>query len=317
MSKKPILLVSGSLAYDRIMNFPGRFRDHIVPQKIHLLNLSFAVPDLHEHFGGTAGNIAYSLSLLGLRSEIIGAVGRDFSDYRAWLRRHGVGISGVRLVAGDRTAAAYIITDADDNQITGFHIGAMHARGVPPSSALLARAAGAIVAPGNVTDMVALPGSYRRAQVRYWVDPGQQLTSLSGAQLRQALGGAYGLVANDYEHALVARKTGWTAAEISARVHVVVTTLGPKGSVIRQGNTRWRIPPAKPKRVADPTGAGDAYRAGLLYGWLRNWPWPAVGRLAATVAAYTVERDGTQTHRFTWREVTARYRRAFGSRVPS
>ena len=304
------------MAYDRIMNFPGRFRDHIVPQKIHLLNLSFAVPDLQEHFGGTAGNIAYSLALLGLRPEVVAAVGKDFSDYRTWLQGRGVGGAGIRQIAHQRTAAAYIITDNDDNQITGFHIGAMSVRGLLPSRSLLSQAAGAIVAPGNVSDMVALPAAYRRAQLRYWFDPGQQLTSLSPTQLRQALRGAYGLVSNDYEFALVMRKTGWTAAQLSARVPVVVTTFGPKGSVIRQGSAHWRIPPVKPKRVLDPTGAGDAYRAGLLWGWLRGWPWSAAGRLAATVAAYTVERDGTQTHRFTWREVAARYRHAFRSSVP-
>lgn len=311
------VLVSGSLAYDRIMDFPGRFRDHILPGKIHVLNLSFAVAELTEHFGGTAGNIAYNLALLGVRPTVVAAAGHDFGSYRVWLRRHGVDLSGVRVRAIDRTAAASIITDADDNQITGFHIGAMRAPGQPVPAALLSLAAAAMVTPGNLADMVALPSRYRRARVPYWFDPGQQLTSLHGRQLRAAIIGAFGLVANDYELAMILHKTGWTAARLAARVPTIVTTLGPKGSRILQGAKTVRLPPARPLRVVDPTGAGDAYRAGLLYGWLAGWPWAVSGRFAGLVAAYTVERLGTQTHRFTWQALRRRYRQNFGNELPA
>ncbi len=314
--KRMRVVVSGSLAYDRIMDFPGRFRDHILPGKIHVLNLSFAVSQLSERYGGTAGNIAYNLAMLGLRPTVVAAAGSDFGPYRAWLHRHGVDLAGVRTVPDDRTAAAYIITDEDDNQIAGFHAAAMGRRGIAPAAARLCRVAGAIVSPGNLEDMRILPVRYRRAGVPYLFDPGQQLASLPGGRLRSALGGAFGLVANDYELALTLRQTGWSAAQLAARVPVVAATLGPKGSRIRQGKKIWRIPPARPSRLVDPTGAGDAYRAGLLYGWLARWSWPVAGRFASLVAVYAVERAGAQTHRFTWAALRRRYRQNFGRGLP-
>lgn len=310
------VLVSGSLAYDRIMDFPGRFRSHILPGKIHLLNLSFAVRDLSEHFGGTAGNIAYNLALLGARPTVVASAGSDFGPYRKWLGQHGVGLAGVRVVARERTAAAYIITDRDDNQITGFHIGAMAERGIAPTASSLRRTAVAIVAPGNLADMRTLPARYRHLGVPYWFDPGQQLTSLSGAALRAAIGGSAGVFANDYELSLLLKKSGWRLAQLLGKTKLLVTTFGPKGSEIRSGSTRLRVRAAKPRKVVDPTGAGDAYRAGFLYGYLQRWPLKTAAQFAGLVAVYTVEKAGTQTHRFTWAGLRRRYRENFGSGLP-
>ncbi len=317
MIRNSSVIVSGSLAYDRIMNFPGRFREQILPRKVHVLNVSFAVERFSEHFGGTAGNMAYNLALLGLRPTVVAAVGNDFVPYRRWLARHGVSLTGVSVLPRERTAAAHIITDADDNQITGFHLGAMQRPGATLSATRLRRAALAVVAPGNVSDMLTLPRRYRQLHLPYWFDPGQQLTSLTGAQLRQAIGGAEGFFANDYELALTLKKTGWTLRQLLARGVMVVATLGSKGSVVRHGATVVRVPAARPKAVVDPTGAGDAYRAGFIFGLLQGWPIPVVARFAGLVAVYTVERYGTQTHRFTWPALRRRYRQNFGSALPA
>lgn len=313
----PRIIVSGSLAYDRIMDFPGRFADHILPDKIHVLNVSFGVTQFREHFGGTAGNIAYNLALLSQRPTVVAAAGSDFSPYRRWLRRHRVDCSGVRKVSGERTAAAYIITDRDDNQITGFHLGAMRFSGVRPTATAIRRAVLACVSPGNLADMLRMPVAYRRAKLPYLFDPGQQLTSLTGAQLRAAVSGARGFIANDYEVALALKKMGWTMRQLAGKTALVVTTLGPKGSMVQQGSMVVAVPPARPKSALDPTGAGDAYRAGLICGLLQRWPLDVVARFAGLVAVYTVEAYGTQTHRFTWPDLRRRYRKNFGAALPT
>jgi len=310
------VVVSGSLAFDRIMDFPGRFRDHILPEKIHLLNVSFGVERFTEHFGGTAGNIAYNLAVLGARPTIVAAAGSDFSPYRRWLMKNRVDLSGVRIVANERTAAAYIITDRDDNQITGFHFGAMSRPGRFPISAAR-RAVLAIVSPGNLDEMFALPARYQKMGIPYWFDPGQQLTSMSGAQLRAAVAHAQGFIANDYEIALALKKMGWTIRQLSQKTELVVTTLGPKGSKVQQGSVVVTVPPAKPKSTLDPTGAGDAYRAGFFYGLASGWPLPVAARFGGLVAVYTVEAYGTQTHRFTWAELRTRYRKNFNTDLPT
>lgn len=308
-------VVSGSLAFDRIMDFPGRFRDHILPEKIHLLNVSFGVERFTEHFGGTAGNIAYNLALLGARPTIVAAAGSDFSPYRRWLTRNRVDLSGVQVDGDERTAAAYIITDRDDNQITGFHVGAMRSPGRFPVT-VARRAALAIVSPGNLGDMLALPGRYRRMRVPYWFDPGQQLTSMTGAQLRSAVNGAQGLIANDYEVTLALKKMGWTMRQLLHKTQLVVTTLGPKGSKVQQGSAVITVPPAKPKSALDPTGAGDAFRSGFLFGLASRWPIPVAARFGGLTAVYTVEAYGTQTHRFTWADLRKRYRKNFHADLP-
>lgn len=321
---KPQILVSGSVAYDQIMDFAGRFKDNILPEKIHILNVSFFIEQLKESFGGTAGNIAYNLALLGERPTILANVGSDFSSYRRWLQKNKIDISQIKVSKNEKTPVAYIITDQDDNQIAGFYPGAMaksyelrtkdleqkfKVQGSKSNVAI------AIVSPQNPVDMIKLPEIFKKKKIPYIFDPGQQITSLNGGQLRGAIPGSKVLIGNDYEINLISKKTGWSNGDLLKKTEILVTTLGEKGSVIKTGKLVYRIPPAKPKNTSDPTGAGDAYRAGLIYGLLRGWPLEKVGRLAGLVAVYTVEKYGTQTHKFTWKSLAKRYRQNFGERL--
>lgn len=316
MKKLPIL-VSGSLAYDRIMNFAGVFSDHILPEKIHTLSVSFLVDNLVEHFGGTAGNIAYSLALLGAASVVVASAGNDFSPYKKHLKRSGVQTRGVREVPKDRTASAWIMTDRKDNQITAFHPGALKRRMQNAELRSIARRRidFAIVAAGNRDDMRRLPTLYKRLGIPYAFDPGQMLPALSRDDLRTGLTGARALFVNDYELSLLLKRTGLSLKQLRASVHTLVVTLGAKGSRIESGGKVYKIPSAKPKAIVDPTGAGDAYRAGFIYGLLAGWPLETVGRFAGLVAVYTVEKLGTQTHKFTWKEVCRRYKKSFGPQL--
>ncbi len=306
------ILVSGSLAYDRIMTFPGRFSDHILPDKIHILNVCFLVNGLTEKFGGTAGNIAYSLKLLGEDPVILSTAGKDFAAYADWLAGHGLSFEGIRRIEEDFTAGAYITTDQSDNQITGFNPGAMNhpcgydVDGHDPADIL------AIVAPGNLEDMRNYPRIYKKRGIRFVLDPGQNITAFSGPELVEMLTGATYLISNDYELELIQNATGLTRADILARVSALITTLGEKGSVIRQGDQEILVPPAQPREVKDPTGAGDAFRAGLLKGLCAGLPLDKAGRLGSVSAVYAVERHGTQEHSYTPEEFAVRYEENFG-----
>jgi len=302
------ILVTGSLAYDRIMDFPGKFADHILPEKIHQINLSFLVNDLKESFGGTAGNIAYNLALLGLKPSILGNVGaKDFILYEQWLKKNKINISGLNILPGQHTASAYIITDQSDNQIAGFYPGAMSKPCKFKVQSSKFKADIAIVSPQNPVDMVDFPKLFKKKKIPYIFDPGQQMTSLSPAQLKQAIAGSEVLIGNDYEISVISKRTGWALEKMLKQTKLLVITKGEKGSEIRTGNKVIKIPPAKPKNTSDPTGAGDAYRAGLIYGLLNNWPLEKTGRLAGLISVYTVEKYGTQTHRFSWAELKKRY----------
>ncbi|MFA5135375.1 MAG: carbohydrate kinase family protein [Patescibacteria group bacterium] len=313
--KKRHVLVSGSLAFDRIMNFGGRFEDHILPEKLHVLNVSFHVRTFRMSYGGTAGNIAYNLALLGESPRTLATFGNDFAPYASWLRTHSVDLSASRRITALPTASAYIITDQRDNQITGFFSGAMDRTNGPIPQQRLKSAALGIVAPGNLADMRRYPASFRSAKVPYIYDPGQQTVVLSKSDLLRGLTGAHTFISNDYELSLVMKKTGLSLPAVLKRVKYVATTRGENGSFIRTGNERYVIPPAKPKNESDPTGAGDAYRAGYAKGILAGYPMPVVGRLAAVVSVYTVEKYGTQTHRFTWADIRKRYWQNFQDRI--
>ncbi len=318
--KKHAILVSGSLAYDRIMNYGGVFSDHILPEKVHTLSVSFMVDTLVEHFGGTAGNIAYSLALLGDTPVVLGSVGGDFDRYKKHCTDHGMETRGIQIVDADHTASAWIMTDRRDNQITAFHPGAL----VKPSMmgqgegirGLLKGVGFVIVAAGNHDDMRRLPALAKRKGIPYAYDPGQMLPMLSKRDLVAGLTGAHSVFVNDYELALLLKKTGLSMAALRGKVGALVTTLGARGSRIETGQKTYRIPAAKPKAVADPTGAGDAYRAGFIHGVLAGWDWPTIGRFAGLISVYTVEQLGTQTHRFAWKELRARYRKNFSRNLP-
>ena len=307
------IYVSGSLAFDRIMTFPGKFSDHILPDKIHILNVCFLVDGLDEKFGGTAGNIAYSLALLQERPVVLAAVGKDFAPYRARLEALGLTASGIRVIEGEFTAGAYITTDKSDNQITGFNPGAMKHRSrytfpdVDPTAQNIA-----ILSPGNASDMMEYAEAYRQMGIPFIFDPGQQIPVFTGQQLIDAISGSYALVTNDYELEMVMKSTGLSREGLLGITGNLITTLGEKGSLVAENGNQYVIPPAKVSRNADPTGAGDAYRSGLLKGLAMGKSLPAAARIGSVCAAYCVEQRGTQEHAFTPEAFWARVRENFG-----
>ena len=305
------IYVSGSLAFDRIMNFPGFFSDHILPDKIHMLNVCFVVDGMDEKFGGTAGNIAYSLALLGERPIILSSVGKDFAPYSKRLRTLDLTLEGIRVVDKEFTAGAYITTDKADNQITGFNPGAMRVSCDPVIDRSNIGGSLGIISPGNVDDMTSLPKTYKQLNIPYIFDPGQQITALTGQQMAEAIDGCYMLVTNDYELEMILKATGFTREQVLERVEVLITTLGEKGATLHTAGKRVDIPSAKVENPVDPTGAGDSFRSGLIKGLVMQRPLEQACKLGAVCAAYCVEKHGTQEHTFDMALVAERYRRSF------
>ena len=299
------ILVCGSLVYDRIMDFPGRFSDHILPGKTHILNVSFALNGVRESFGGTAGNIVYNLALLGERPKVVGVAGSDFGQYKKWLEKNKINLEHIKIAPDCPTACAYIMTDKADNQITGFYPGSKIQPPLPPLSG--GQYALAIIAPDLVARMIEYVKIFKRMEIPYIFDPGQQITSLSARQLKWAISGAKALIGNDYEIQLILNKLKINFSRLEKLVEILVVTKGEKGSEIYFKGKKIKIPPAKPKSNLDPTGAGDAYRAGFIKGLAIGWSLEKCGRLAAVTAVYTVEKYGTQTHEFTWEGIRKRY----------
>ena len=308
------ILVTGSVAYDRIMDYPGRFSDHILPGKIHSLSVSFLIDSMKEEFGGTAGNVAYSLACLGLTARVVSPVGRDIGPYMRRFKKYGVDTVGLQKDAVLPTAAAYIMTDRTNSQITAFYPGAM-AKPAWPSLNTLKRwrkdIALAVVSPANSRDMGSAFRDLPRAGIPYVLDAGQQIPALPPAVLRRGIMGAYVLTANDYEMALITKITKLSKAQICRNVRVLVTTLGSRGSEIIADGETYRIPAIKLKNVVDPTGAGDAYRAGIVAGIVRGYSWETIGRLASIVGSYPVQYYGTQEHVFTWNDIKKKYSKYF------
>ena len=306
------ILVSGSVAYDRIMDFPGKFADHILPEKIHILNVCFVVDSLKEKFGGTAGNIAYNLALLGETPLILAAAGNDFERYEAWLRKHGLPISGIRYIEEELTAGAYITTDMSGNQITGFNPGAMKYPSLQKFEGLNPQETLAVVAPGNVEDMIGYSRIYKQDKIPYIFDPGQQISVLSGEQLAEMITGSELLISNDYELEMVIQATELSKGELLERTKAIISTLGENGSLLYSQQDEVEIQAAKALQVMDPTGAGDAYRAGLIKGLVMEKELADAARMGATCASYAVERYGTQEHSFTNEGFWARHLATFG-----
>lgn len=310
------ILVSGSLAYDKIMTYPGKFSDHILLDKVHTLSVSFVTDNLSEHFGGTAGSISYNLALLGEHPAVLAAAGNDFGPYRDWLEKAGVELGFVRIVPDKPTAFATIMTDQGDNQITALYLGTM-TESCEAKEASLPAESFAIVAPGNAQDMRRLPEMYRLNNTPFIFDPGQQVTYLSADDLRNGIEGAKALIVNDYECSLVVEKTGWSEEEILKHAEILVVTMSEKGSRIRTADNSYDIPAVSTDNVLDPTGAGDAYRAGFIKGVTAGWNLEVSGRFAAVIAAYAIEARGPQGHQFTFHEARARYFENFGEELPS
>jgi len=305
-------LICGSIAYDTIMVFPDRFKNHILPDKIHILNVSFLAPEMRREFGGCAGNIAYSLQMLGGKPLIMATVGEDFQPYAQRLTQLNFSRDHVRTVAGAYTAQAFITTDLDDNQITAFHPGAMnfsHENHVGDAT----DATLGIVSPDGREGMLQHAREFHAAGIPFVFDPGQGLPMFSGEELLHFVELADYVTVNDYEAQLLTERTGHPIEVLAQRVKALVVTLGNDGSRIYAGNRPIDIPCVKAEAVLDPTGCGDAYRAGLLYGIANGMDWETTGRLAALMGALKIAHRGPQTHAYSRQELITLFRGHFGA----
>ena len=305
-------LICGSVAFDTIMVFEDRFRNHILPDKIHMLNVSFLVPQMRREYGGCAGNIAYNLKLLGDTGYPMATVGRDAGLYLQWMRDNGVPTDYVRVIESEHTAQGFVTTDLDDNQIWAFHPGAMQHSHVNQVSQAGDIKVG-IVAPDGRDGMIRHAEQFAAAGIPFIFDPGQGLPMFDADNLKAFIAQATWLAVNDYEWQVVQQRTGWDEVQILKHVQALVVTRGAEGSVIHTRDRQIVIPTAKPRAVVDPTGCGDAYRAGLLHGLLHGRDWETTGRIASLLGALKIESRGTQNHRFTAGEFAARYQENFAT----
>lgn len=306
-------LICGSLAFDTIMLFHDRFKHHILPEQVHILNVSFLVPDLRREFGGCAGNIAYNLNMLGGEGKPVGTVGEDFEPYAKWMDECGVSRDHLLTVPGSYTAQAYITTDKDDNQITAFHPGAMNEAhqinvGKIPGCSL------GLVSPDGRQGMIDHAEQFAEAGVPFIFDPGQGMPMFDGDSLLKFAEQASWLAFNDYEAKLMIERTGKSLQELAQMVSAVVVTRGGEGSMIVTRDKTIEIPVAPAKALLDPTGCGDAYRAGLLYGLMNDMDWETTGRIAALMGAIKIEHAGTQNHFVSMEAFQNRFEQAFDYR---
>jgi adenosine kinase len=308
---KKAALICGSVAFDTIMVFQDRFKNHILPDKIHMLNVSFLVPQMRREFGGCAGNIAYNLKLLGDRGLPMATVGRDFGLYAEWMKKNGVPTDHVRVIDSEHTAQGFVTTDLDDNQIWAFHPGAMQLSHENQVSDAKDVAIG-IVAPDGRDGMIQHAAQFAAAGIPFIFDPGQGLPMFNGDELRAFIKQATWVAVNDYEWQLVQEKTKLSAQEIAGQVEALIVTRGAEGSVIYAKGREIAIPTAKPSEVVDPTGCGDAYRAGILHGLLHGLDWETTGRIASLLGAIKIETRGTQNHSFSAAQFEQRFRASFG-----
>ena len=304
-------LICGSLAYDTIMVFQDQFKNHILPDKVHILNVSFLVPRMRREFGGCAGNIAYNLKLLGGDPIPMATVGQDFGPYREHFTACGINMDHVKELPDLFTAQAFITTDLDDNQITAFHPGAMmrsyenHVRDVPGVEL-------GIVGPDGYEAMLQNSREFAELGIPFIFDPGQAMPLFNGGELTRMIEQATYVTVNDYESSLLQERTGLSEKQITAQVQAYIVTRGPRGSQIFTPESTIEIPPAHERRVTDPTGCGDAYRAGLLFGIMRGYDWATIGRMASLMGALKVEHPGTQNQRFDYAEFAEQFRQQFG-----
>src|SRR5712672_706645 len=315
-------LICGSVAYDTILQFQDRFKSHILPDKIHILNVSFLVPDMRREFGGCAANIAYSLKLLGDRGVPMATAGHDFAPYATRMAAQGIPVDHIKVVDDTFTAQAFITTDLDDNQITAFHPGAMQhahlnkvtdvaAKGAVGSRGAFDVALG-IVAPDGRQAMIEHAAQFKEAKIPFIFDPGQGLPMFGGEELALFIDQATWVAVNDYEWQMLQQKTGLTAAQVAAKVDALIVTRGAEGSTIYTKERTWTVPAVKPRIVVDPTGCGDAYRAGLIHGLLRGLDWETTGRIASLMGSIKIESRGPQNHDFTKAEFDRLYQDHFG-----
>jgi adenosine kinase len=311
------VLITGSIAYDYIMQFPGYFHDHILPDKIANLSVSFLVDSMKKQRGGTATNIAYNLALLGERPRIMATVGQDFAEYRAWLEQNNVDTRAIIAIPDDFTASFFVSTDGKQNQIAMFYTGAMahahklsfkeHARGDAIDLV--------VISPNDPRAMVQYVRECKELGLPYIYDPSQQIIRLTGDELAEGVRGSTMTIVNEYEFEMLKNKTGWSDAQVIAQTQTLIVTLGEKGSRIHTDGKAFSVPIVPARRQADPTGVGDAYRAGIIKGYLKKLSWETIGKIGSLAATYVLEEHGTQNHRYTLPEFSERFRQAFGNPV--
>jgi adenosine kinase len=310
-SRNKAALICGSVAYDTILLFQDRFKNHLLPDKLHMINVSFLVPDMRREYGGCAANIAYGLNLLGDRGFAMATAGDDFAPYRERMISLGLSVDHIKVVDGTFTAQAFITTDLDDNQITAFHPGAMqqaHLNQVADAGPGIALG---IVAPDGRQAMIEHAAQFAAAAIPFIFDPGQGMPLFSGEELKAFIRQARWVALNDYEWGMLQQKTGLSIAEVVSQVDALIITRGAEGSTIYAKGQTWTIPCARPQGVIDPTGCGDAYRAGLIHGLLQGLNWETIGRTASLMGAIKIESRGPQNYRFTRAEFDGRYRENF------
>lgn len=312
-----MVVCTGSIAYDYILTFKGRFKDHILPDKTHILNLSFLVDDLQKRRGGVAGNYAHNLALLGYPAAVLATAGTDAAEYRDWLVARGIDCRGLRLLDGELSATGFTTTDMDDNQLTGYYGGAMWRAGMLGLDDAPPGAEAVIIGPNDPGAMKRLVNECRDRGLRFVFDPAHQLPMMSAEDVSDSTRGAWIVIGNDYELELIQQRTERDVQGLLELAQIVVTTLGRYGSRIATRGQTVEIPAATPVREADPTGAGDAYRAGLVAGLLRGLDLEGAGRVASLAATYAVEQVGTIEHAYERSEFSDRYRESFGLELPA
>jgi adenosine kinase len=307
-------VITGSVAYDYLMRFPGRFRDHILPDQLDNLSLSFLADHMARERGGVAANIAYTMKLLGGDPLIMATVGYDFGDYRRWLESQGLRTEQIIEIPDVLTATFFVSTDMDHNQIANFYTGAMgYARNYTLASQQLTHATLVLISPNDPVAMLNFAQECKQLGIAYAYDPSQQIARLSGDDLALSVPGAAYLLCNEYELAMVLNKTGWSEDEVKEKVGALVLTLGKRGSVIHTAGETFEIPVAQPLSIDDPTGAGDAYRGGFFAARLAGLDWAVRGRVGSLCSAYALENVGTTTHRFSLDAFIERYTAVYGS----
>jgi adenosine kinase len=303
------IIVTGSISYDYLMRFPGKFSDHLIADQLHQISLSFLVEEMTKHWGGVAANIAYSMALLGLKPKLMGTVGSDFADYRRWLDSAGVDTSTVRQIDDVFTASFFANTDLVNNQIASFYSGAMtYAKDYSLVDAFDGTPDLVIISPNDPTAMQNIAQECRERDIKFIYDPSQQVARLSGEELARDMKCASMMVVNAYEAEVICQKTGKSIEEIREEVGILVITQGERGSHLYKGDELIEVEPFPPNEIQDPTGVGDAFRAGLIYGIVNDWPLKTAAHAGALCAAYVLEQVGTQSHKFAIEEFVSRFR---------
>lgn len=308
-----MVLVTGSLAFDFIMDFPGVFTEHINPETKHSINVSFLIDSLKKGRGGTAGNISYSLALLKTPSAVIGTVGEDFTDYKNFLSENGVDTTNIKTIKDEFSAQAYLVTDKKDDQITAFYPGAMkygHTLKIPTNKFDFA-----LITPCGSKPMVNFVNQCKKLKIPYMYDPGQHITEATDESIRDGIQGSKIFIGNDYEYGMIKRRLKSSDKDFLNQTEIIIVTLGEKGSLITTKDKSFKISPAKAKKVLDPTGAGDAYRAGFMAGFTRNFDLKTCGQMGSVASCYAVEKYGTTNHGYSTTEFCLRYKENFQEKL--